>query len=114
MMMVSPAGGSHVSNRNHVVKFANPISVFAGVVVGAGLLLAPAVAAPASGSKRTDRPVQAAPTAYTSTKAPVSTDEPAATSSIATPQLDAGCQKSRRRLWVESEGWVVRRVTTCF
>lgn len=23
------------------------------------------------------------------------------------------CSKARRRLWVESEGWIVRRVTTC-
>ncbi|WP_336489317.1 hypothetical protein [Methylobacterium nigriterrae] len=23
------------------------------------------------------------------------------------------CSRSRRRLWVEGEGWIVRRVTTC-
>ena len=26
---------------------------------------------------------------------------------------DAGCVKQRRRLFVESEGWIVRRVTIC-
>ena len=27
---------------------------------------------------------------------------------------DAGnCTRARRRLWVEGEGWVVRRITTC-
>ena len=27
---------------------------------------------------------------------------------------DAGtCSRLRRRLWVEGEGWIVRRVTTC-
>lgn len=25
----------------------------------------------------------------------------------------ANCSRSRRRLWVEGEGWIVRRVTTC-
>lgn len=25
----------------------------------------------------------------------------------------AGCQRSRRKLWVEGEGWIVRRVTQC-
>ena len=25
----------------------------------------------------------------------------------------ANCSRSRRRLWVEGEGWVVRRITTC-
>jgi hypothetical protein len=26
---------------------------------------------------------------------------------------DAGCYRARKRLWVEGEGWIVRRVTTC-
>lgn len=25
----------------------------------------------------------------------------------------ANCSRIRRRLWVEGEGWVVRRITTC-
>lgn len=25
----------------------------------------------------------------------------------------AACSKSRKRLWIEGEGWVVRKVTTC-
>lgn len=25
----------------------------------------------------------------------------------------ANCAKSRKRLWVEGEGWLVRKVTTC-
>lgn len=25
----------------------------------------------------------------------------------------ANCSRSRRRLWVDGEGWIVRRVTTC-
>ncbi|MDP4004916.1 hypothetical protein [Methylobacterium sp. NEAU K] len=26
---------------------------------------------------------------------------------------DATCSRMRRRLWIEGEGWVVRRITTC-
>ena len=26
---------------------------------------------------------------------------------------DASCSRARRRLWIEGEGWVVRRITTC-
>ncbi len=26
---------------------------------------------------------------------------------------DPGCFRARKRLWVDGEGWIVRRVTTC-
>jgi hypothetical protein len=41
--------------------------------------------------------------------------EPAATSSISKTSSDEQpiCDRPRRRLWVESEGWVVRRVSAC-
>jgi hypothetical protein len=26
---------------------------------------------------------------------------------------DPTCSRARRRLWIEGEGWVVRRITTC-
>jgi hypothetical protein len=38
--------------------------------------------------------------------------DPETTSSV-TP-ADDKCLRSRKRLWVEGEGWVVRRVATCF
>ncbi|GJD97542.1 hypothetical protein OCOJLMKI_4774 [Methylobacterium iners] len=36
----------------------------------------------------------------------------------ATPAIDneddgSNCTRSRKRLWVDGEGWIVRRVTTC-
>jgi hypothetical protein len=31
----------------------------------------------------------------------------------ADPELAPGCERSRRRLFVESEGWIIRRVTIC-
>jgi hypothetical protein len=37
------------------------------------------------------------------------------TSSITTKSAgDAACNVSRKRLFVEGEGWIVRRVTTCY
>lgn len=26
---------------------------------------------------------------------------------------EVSCSRARRRLWIEGEGWVVRRITTC-
>jgi hypothetical protein len=42
----------------------------------------------------------------------VETDGPAATGSTK-PAEGAGCLRSRRKLWVDGEGWIVRRVTLC-
>lgn len=41
--------------------------------------------------------------------------DPLETSSFAnaTPEDDASCLTARKKLWVEGEGWIVRRVTTC-
>jgi len=41
--------------------------------------------------------------------------DPETTSSIQTSEAeDVNCNRSRKRLWVEGEGWIVRRVTTCY
>jgi hypothetical protein len=45
--------------------------------------------------------------------APADVRDPQTTSSLAAAE-DEKCQRARKRLWVEGEGWVVRRVTTCF
>jgi hypothetical protein len=29
-------------------------------------------------------------------------------------ETDAGCLRSRKKLWVDGEGWIIRRVTTCY
>jgi hypothetical protein len=36
------------------------------------------------------------------------------TGSIQSDADTAGCSKSRKRLFVEGEGWIVRKVTTCY
>lgn len=41
-------------------------------------------------------------------------DEPATTGSTKAPlEGGPGCQRLRRKLWVDGEGWIVRRVTLC-
>lgn len=41
--------------------------------------------------------------------------DPETTSSIETGKSEGvACDRSRKRLWVEGEGWIVRRVTTCY
>lgn len=39
----------------------------------------------------------------------------ASTGAIAKPKAadDEGCFQARKKLWVEGEGWIVRRVATC-
>jgi len=40
--------------------------------------------------------------------------DPQTTSSVAVDPLPSNCQRSRKRLWVADEGWIVRKVTTCY
>jgi hypothetical protein len=44
---------------------------------------------------------------------PADVADPAATGSIGREASDVGCFTARRKLWVDGEGWIVRRVTTC-
>lgn len=55
--------------------------------------------------------------------APIQAEKPmkVADATVAAPAVSSGagddavsnCVKPRRRLWIEGEGWVVRRVTIC-
>jgi hypothetical protein len=107
--MVSPWNtGAHPS-EGRVVK----IEIGFQAAACAALFLTFASVSPVDAAKRQVPPPKA-PTAYASTKAPLAVNDVSTTSSIAPPAADANCTKSRKRLWVEDEGWVVRRVTTCF
>ena len=45
----------------------------------------------------------------------LASQDPETTSSIEIGRTeDVACDRSRKRLWVEGEGWIVRRVTTCY
>ena len=73
----------------------------------ASLALTPAAAASSSArvTKSTTATVAAEPSRATA-------QDPQTTSSVNADQEN--CLRSRKRLWVAGEGWVVRRVTTCF
>ena len=75
--------------------------------VAAAALAAPILAAGLSGASAappSDRGVAKVADAS-------ATVRPAATA--AEPEEEANCSRSRKRLWVEGEGWIVRRITTC-
>lgn len=89
------------------------------LLLGSTLLVAaPAAAAPGERG----RPAATAPAATgqaAKTKIAVAEADPITTSSVATSSLtkatdeEPACARPRRRLWVEGEGWVVRRVSAC-
>jgi hypothetical protein len=74
-------------------------------ILAATALAAPLLAAglgTASAAPASDRAVAKVAEA-TSTVRPVAAE----------PEEEANCSRSRKRLWIEGEGWVVRRITTC-
>ena len=88
-------------------------SRIAGTGATAMLILAAGLV-PASAAATKAKVPKSAPTAYASTKSPAVT-EPSTTASVGrTQSMPSYCQTARRKLWVEDEGWIVRRVTTCF
>ena len=78
------------------------------LLFGSTLLLVPFAPAEAAPQERT-RAVDASKT----TK--VAEVDPATTGSLTKADADdeQACSRPRRRLWVEGEGWVVRRVSAC-
>ena len=77
------------------------------LVIGFGLTVAaPADAASAPMVKPKTTPVASAAAAVKEPETTGSTEK--------APQLEPNCAQSRKRLWVEGEGWIVRRVTTCY
>ena len=83
-----------------------------GFATCAGLLLSFSIfaASPADAASSSVRATKVA--SKIATPPPSDAEDPQTTSSVAVE--DDRCQRSRKRLWVENEGWVVRRVTTCF
>jgi P pilus assembly chaperone PapD len=55
----------------------------------------------------------AAAPAVQTTKVADATQAVTGTSSLENEDDNASCTRSRKRLWVDGEGWIVRRVTTC-
>jgi hypothetical protein len=82
-------------------------------IAACAVLFSMSAVLPADAAKA-KQPAKGAPTAYASSKAPVAVEDPTSTASVKPVVSDASCQKSRKRLFVEGEGWLVRSVTTCF
>jgi len=78
------------------------------LLFGSTLLLVPFAPAEAAPQDRS-RPV------VTAKATKLAEADPATTSSLTKVDADEeqACNRPRRRLWVEGEGWVVRRVSVC-
>ncbi|MCB8822703.1 hypothetical protein [Microvirga rosea] len=44
----------------------------------------------------------------------VAVKDPDTTGSVQVHDEKSNCNRSRKKLWVEDEGWIVRQVTTCY
>ena len=77
-------------------------AAFAGLVL-IGLSAAPSLAAPGTGRSTTQVAEATQVSQQVSQTATASDSE----------EDSANCNKQRRRLWIEGEGWIVRRVTIC-
>jgi hypothetical protein len=91
-------------------RFSPTGAALASATLLIGSLLAIAGASPADAAPvRSAKPPAAVEPSNTSSLP----EEPKAAYSKAGPDGDAGCFTARRKLFVEGEGWIVRRVTTC-
>ena len=88
-------------------RYRRGSSLALALALGSSLILdAPAPAAAASGASQArlaaaELPKAAQPAAEGSTAGKNAFDD------------EPGCHRARKRLWVDGEGWIVRRVTTC-
>lgn len=84
--------------QDTMISHPTAAAAFAGLVL-AGLTVVPASAAQPAGRSTT----QVAEASQLSQPANATESE----------DDSANCNKQRRRLWIEGEGWIVRRVTIC-
>jgi hypothetical protein len=73
------------------------------------------VLVPMSGAVATPGDARTVPAIRSAASAPLAAAGPgeAGTREAPDPELAPGCERARRRLFVESEGWIIRRVTIC-
>jgi hypothetical protein len=85
-------------------------AVFLGIGLSLGVAAGPAQAAHAIAHDRAEAKVAKEKISTVATK------DVEETGSVATSTSDdtVSCERSRKRFFVEGEGWVVRRVTTCY
>jgi hypothetical protein len=71
----------------------------AAMIAASVAFVPPAVSSPEKSAPPVDRAVEAF--------------EPRTSAKLVVAASDTGCPRIRRRLWVEGEGWIVRRVALC-
>ncbi|MBZ6075515.1 hypothetical protein [Microvirga puerhi] len=84
--------------------------VAAGIVAGLSLASLPAHASPL----KSPAPHHAVAKSVNVHSTTMAARDPEATSSIRMDDDKPNCNRSRKKLWVEDEGWIVRQVTTCY
>ena len=95
------------------VKLAGAAATCTFLLFSVAGATAPALAAPPQRAKAAATAPKSPPTAYSSVKSPNATPEPQLAAE-APAEAGTTCPKARKKLWVEGEGWVVRRVAICF
>lgn len=86
------------------------------LLFGSAILLVPLTPAEAAPQERVRTSATAAKNAVKAgtTKTKFAQAEPETTSSLSkAADEEPTCNRPRRRLWVEGEGWVVRRISAC-
>ncbi|MGO4389225.1 hypothetical protein AB4Y85_16980 [Microvirga sp. 2YAF29] len=104
--MTAPRASNH--KKNH--SFGGGIQLLACLGLAAGMTLAALPAEAAHNVGRDGKAIKAATEARTD----VAVKDPETTGSVETSDDGLSCSQSRRRLFVEGEGWIVRKVTTCY
>jgi hypothetical protein len=88
-------------------------TAFFALLIGSMIAILPVASAEAAPH---ERPRASTDVKLAGSKLAEAVPDPLTTSSISKAAGDEGpgCNRARRRLWVEGEGWVVRRVATCY
>jgi hypothetical protein len=92
-------------------RFSGPGAALASATLFLGLVIAVAGVAPAGAAPA--KAVKPSAAATEPVRAPAAMPQPKAAYSQAGPDDAAGCFSARKKLFVDGEGWIVRRVTTC-
>jgi hypothetical protein len=99
---------SNLLTHRKILLLKGTLQFFAPAVILAGIAVASLPAQAAS-------PTTQAVTSAKDKVSAVADKEPETTGSVQpAANGDVACARSRKRLFVEGEGWIVRRVTTCY
>jgi hypothetical protein len=98
------------SNHNKNSSFGGGTLLLACLILTTGMAFAAQPVEAAHALARDGKVIKA----ETKSTTEVAVKDPEATGSIQPSDDSLNCSQSRKRLFVEGEGWIVRRVTTCY